>query len=227
MAAEPNQMENVRNERIKGVWKGRGRGGIIPRDETWTANELANVIGSYWSLFSPPSLFLREEITVGFTDIAAQKRLLFLLFEKPCFFWSDKWSPENLWHSCTRTNVYLSVQESRKMLTNLVKQDPVFKKKVRKRTISLKNVPRPNQGKYYINWNISSLQILRRYFTNNNTVQVWLFIYISTQLMYSYIPIKSKYCYFRFYFSQWGKDLATVCQSWGQEILSLCLCYTN
>ncbi len=83
MAAEPNQMENVRNERIKGVWRGRGD---IPRDETWTANELANVIGSYWSLFSPPSLFLREEITVGFTDTAVQKWLLFLLFKHHAFF---------------------------------------------------------------------------------------------------------------------------------------------
>jgi hypothetical protein len=41
-------MENQRNERIKGGGEGdRGGEGDIPRDETWTANELANVIGSY------------------------------------------------------------------------------------------------------------------------------------------------------------------------------------
>ncbi len=113
-----------------------------------------------------------------------------------------------------------SCQESRKMLITLVKPNPVFKKKVRKRTISLKNVPLPDQGKYYIIWNISSPQILRRYFTNDNTGV----IYILTKLMYSYISIKSMYCYFRFYFSQRGKNLATVCQSWGQELLTLCLC---
>jgi hypothetical protein len=97
-------------------------------------------------LLSPLSLFLREEITLGFTDTAVQKWLLFLLFKHHACFFEVINGPPRIYGILAHVNVYLSVPESRKMLTTLVKQNPVFKKKIRKRTISLKNVPLADQG---------------------------------------------------------------------------------
>jgi hypothetical protein len=54
-------------------------------------------------------------------------------------------------------------------------------------------------------------------------VIVHLHSYIVEVQLYSN-KVDVQYCHFRFYFSQWGKNLATVCQPWGQELLTLCLC---